>query len=52
MDDFETRLVTLVIAMVVAVRFGMWLEARRWRRNADDYKRIESGGQLFKVHHE
>jgi hypothetical protein len=31
---------------------GAQMEALRWRRNAHDYRRIESAGRLYKVHEE
>lgn len=37
---------------IVGMRVGMWIADNRWRRNADDFKRIESGGRIYKVTHE
>lgn len=35
--------------LLAGALLGIFLENRRWRRNADDYRRIESGGRLYKV---
>jgi hypothetical protein len=42
-------LAVFVVGVAVGIFIGSYLEARRWRFNATDYKRIESGGKLYKV---
>lgn len=37
------------LAILFGIRFGAWLEARKWRANAKTYIRLESGGKIFKV---
>jgi hypothetical protein len=39
----------LIVVCAVGAFLGQKLEARRWRRNAGDFRRIESAGKLFKV---
>lgn len=41
-----------LIVLCAGIYLGGRVEARRWRANADDYRRIESRGGLYKVHHE
>lgn len=45
-------LLVYVLAWLVGVLHGIIIEAVRWRRNADQIQRIESGGRLFKVIHD
>lgn len=38
-------------AFIVGLIAGAWLVERKWRSNADQPFRIESGGRIYKVHH-
>lgn len=44
-----TSLFTALFALLIGVILGALLEARRWRRNAQEYARIESAGGVYKV---
>lgn len=51
----EHELQLVVIAFLFAFTAGATLAKRltesKWRRNADEVYRIESGGRLYKVNH-
>jgi hypothetical protein len=42
-----------IALVIVGLSLGMWfgysMEARKWRRNADQIQRIENKGRLYKV---
>ena len=44
----------ILLAFALGGKFGMWMEARRWREKGDhDYmNRMESGGHLYQVKRE
>jgi hypothetical protein len=38
-----------LIVLCAGLYVGSRIEARRWRANAGDYRRIESAGRLYRV---
>ena len=39
------------IGTLFGINLGMYAGQIRWARNADDYRRIEFNGKLYKVSH-
>ena len=48
----EIGWVEAFIGLVLGIRVGQWIEAARWRKNADEIVRVSSGCGLYKVRHD
>lgn len=52
MDFFGGVAFVVLVSVAGGVVIGIQIASRRWARNADDYRRIEWDGRLYKVRYD